>query len=275
MTNQPMRFLVHTHWHPDHLLGDNEFRTAFPNVVIVSTTFTQKAIAERAPKYVEGVAEQGPAYAASIRKHIADGKDDNGKLLTDADRRYLADFANSVDFATVEFKQAKLIRPDLTFDHNLSVTLGKREVQVLFLGRGNTGGDAVIFVPDSKVVITCDLLVFPTPYSYGSYLTEWVQTLARVKTLGATTIVPGHGPVEHDNSYIDLVTSLLESVTFQVQAAESQHLSLEETRKKVDLAALEKKFVGDDHDRKLAFAKGFTEQAVERAYQEAKFADEE
>jgi cyclase len=275
MTDQPVRFLVHTHWHPDHLLGDNEFRMAFPNVVIVSTSFTQKAILERAPKYVEGLPEQGPAYAASIRKHIADGKDDNGKPLTDADRKYLTDFANSVDYATVEFKQAKLIAPNLTFDHNLTVTLGKREVQLLFLGRGNTGGDAVIFVPDSKVVITGDLLVAPTPYSYGSYLTEWVKTLARVKALGATTVVPGHGPVEHDNSYIDLVASLLESVISQVQAAERQHLSLEETRKKVDLTSFEKKFVGDDHDRKLAFAKGFTEQAVERAYQEAKFADEE
>jgi cyclase len=268
MTTQPVRFLVHTHWHPDHLLGDNEFRTAFPNVVIVSTAFTQKAIVERGPKYVEGLAAQGPAYAAP-------GKDQNGKPLTEADRKYFTDFANSVDFATFEFKQAKLIRPNLAFDHNLNVTLGKREVQITFLGRGNTGGDAVIFVPDSKVVIAGDLLVVPTPYSYRSYPSEWVQTLAKVKALGATTIIPGHGPVEHDNSYIDLVSSLLESVISQVQAAESQHLSLEETRKKIDLTAFEKRFVGDDHDRKIAFATGFTEQALQRAYAEAKFADEE
>jgi cyclase len=275
MTGQPVRFLVHTHWHPDHLLGDNEFRTAFPNVVIVSTAFTQKAIVERAPKYVEGVAAQGPAYAASIRKRVTDGKDDKGKPLTEADRKYFTDFANSVDFATEEFKQAKLIRPDLAFDQDLNITLGKREVRIMFLGRGNTGGDAVIFVPDSKVVIAGDLLVAPTPYSYGSYLTEWVQTLAKMKALGATTIIPGHGPIEHDNSYIDLVSSLLESVLSQVHAAENQHLSLEQTRKKIDLTAFEKKFVGDDHDRKLAFDTGFTEQAVARAYEEAKFADKE
>jgi cyclase len=167
------------------------------------------------------------------------------------------------------------MRPNLAFDHNLNVTLGKREVQIMFLGRGNTGGDAVIVVPDSKVVLAGDLLVAPTPYSYGSYPSEWVQTLAKVKALGATTIIPGHGPVEHDNSYIDLVSSLLESVISQVQAAESQHLSLEETRQKIDLTAFEKRFVGDDHDRKIAFATGFTEQAVQRAYAEAKFADEE
>ncbi len=29
--------------------------------------------------------------------------------------------------------------------------LGKREVEVMFLDRGNTAGDAVVYVPDSKV----------------------------------------------------------------------------------------------------------------------------
>jgi cyclase len=274
MTNQPVRFLIHTHWHPDHLLGDAEYRAAFPEVVIVSTAFTKQAIVERAPKYVS-LEEQGPAYAESLRKQVREGKDDKGKPLTDGDRKYLADFANSVDFATGEFKQATLIPPNLTFDGSLNVSLGKREVQLLFLGRGNTGGDVVIFVPDSKVVITGDLLVFPTPYSYGSYLREWVDTLGKVKALGATTLVPGHGPVQRDYSYLDLVTSLLQSVIAQVQKAESQGLSLEEVRKKVDLSGFEKKFVGDDHDREIAFRVGFTQQAVERAYQEAKFADEE
>jgi hypothetical protein len=102
-----------------------------------------------------------------------------------------------------------------------------------------------------------------------------VQTLAKVKALGATIIVPGHGPVEHDYSYLDLVSSLLQYVTSQVQQAERQGLTLEDTRKKVDLTAFERRFAGDDHDRQRAFRTGFTQQAIERAYQEAKFADEE
>jgi cyclase len=273
MTNQPVRFVVHTHWHPDHLLGDIEYRTAFPDVVIVSTGFTKTAIIDRASKYVNP--EQGPGYAARLRKQVREGKDEAGKSLSDADRKYLTDFANSVEFAIPEFKRAKLIPPNLTFDHDLTISLGKRDVQLLFLGRGNTGGDAVIFAPDSKVVIVGDLLVSPTPYSYGSYLTEWVQTLAKVKALGATIIVPGHGPVEHDYSYLDLVSSLLQYVTSQVQQAERQGLSLEDTRKKVNLTAFERKFAGDDDDRQRAFRTGFTQQAIERAYQEAKFADEE
>jgi cyclase len=133
----------------------------------------------------------------------------------------------------------------------------------------------VIFVPGAGVVMTGDLLVAPTPYSYGSFLTDWIQTLAKVKALGATTIVPGHGPVEHDTAYLDLVSSALQSVNSQVQAAVAKHLSLEDTRKQVDVAQFREKFCGTDHDREIAFRTGFVDQAIERAYQEAKFTNED
>ena len=275
MTDQPVRFLVHTHWHPDHLLGDGEFRAAFPGVAIVSTNFTKQAIRDLAPKYILGAAQQGPDYARSIRKQIANGQDQEGKKLTEADKKYLADYARSIDFAVPEYLQYKMVLPNVTFDNSLNLALGKREVQILFLGRGNTGGDAVVFIPDAKVAITGDLLVWPTPYSYGSYLSEWISTLNKMKALGATTYVPGHGPVQHDDSYINLLSAALEAVLAQVRTAVANHLNLEETRKHVDVSDFKKKFCGDDHDREIAFQTGFTDQAIERAYAEIKFSTEE
>jgi len=275
MTNQPIRFLVHTHWHPDHILGDGEFRASFPEIAIIGTSFTQKAIAELAPKYIKSIAERGAEYGASFRKQVREGKSEDGKPLTDADKKYYLDCADDIDFAVPEYKQYKTILPNVAFDDALTIRLGKREVRLLFLGRGNTTGDAVIFVPDAGVVMTGDLLVAPTPYSYGSFLTDWIKTLAKVKALGATSIVPGHGPVEHDTAYLDLVSSVLQSVNSQVQAAVAKHLSLEDTRKQLDLAAFREKFCGKDHDREIAFQAGFVDQAVERAYREAKFTNED
>jgi glyoxylase-like metal-dependent hydrolase (beta-lactamase superfamily II) len=274
-TNQPVRFVVHTHWHPDHLMGDGEFQTAFPGVAFVSTAYTRNAIAELAPKYIQGNAQQGAAYAAMLRKQIQDGKDETGKVLTDSDKKFLSEYANSIDFAVPEYRQYKTVLPNVVFDDAMTIHLGKREVQILFLGRGNTSGDAVIFVPDALVVMTGDLLVAPTPYSYGSFLTEWVRTLHKVKTLGATAIVPGHGAVEHDNTYLDLVSAALQSVISQVQAAVAQHLSLEDTSKQVNLSAFQQKFCGGDHDRQVAFRVGSLDEAIERAYREAKFSNED
>ena len=275
MTNQPIRFLVHTHWHPDHLMGDGEFRAAFPGIAFVSTAYTQKAIAELAPKYIRGNAERGAAAAIAMRKQIQEGKRQNGQPLSDADKKYLTDYANSVDFAVPEYKQYQSVLPNVVFNDSLSIRLGKREVQILFLGRGNTAGDAVIYVPDAKTVITGDLLVAPTPYSYGSFISDWIVTLGKIKALGATTIIPGHGPVWHDTAYLDLLSSALSYVQTQAQAAVAKHVSLEDARKQIDLTEFQKKFCGADHDREIAFKMGFTDQVIERAYEEAKFAAED
>jgi hypothetical protein len=76
--------------------------------------------------------------------------------------------------------------------------------------------------------------------------------------------------VQHNNDYIDLVSSLLQSVNAQVQQSVKQNLSLGDTRKKVDVASLEKQFVGENPNRQRSFEAYFLGIAVERAYKEAK-----
>lgn len=41
-TDQPVRYLVHTHWHLDHIVGDGVFREAYPGMAFVATTFTRR-----------------------------------------------------------------------------------------------------------------------------------------------------------------------------------------------------------------------------------------
>jgi len=269
-TPLPVRYLVHTHWHRDHTDGDNEYRAAFPKVVIISTRYTRKMIGDIAMKNLDEEIKEGPDYAKYLRKVAQDGKGSSGRTLTAEEITYSKEFADSIEAAVAEFKQVKLLLPDETFDQEMVIHLGKREVQLKFLGRGNTGGDAVIYVPDVKVVMAGDLLVYPTPFAFDSYLTEWIQTLGKLKAIGATTIVPGHGPVQHNDDYIDLVSSLLQSVNAQVQQSVKQNLSLDDTRKRVDVAGLEKQFVGENPNRQRSFEAYFLGIAVERAYKEAK-----
>jgi glyoxylase-like metal-dependent hydrolase (beta-lactamase superfamily II) len=131
-------------------------------------------------------------------------------LLSD-DREYYNELLKEADYALPELKQAKTTPPDMTFRQQLTFYLGKRQLDVMFLGRGNTAGDAVIYVPDRKVLITGDLVVNPTPYALGSFMTEWIQTMKTLQAMDAAVIIPGHGPVEHDGQYMQLVTSVLES----------------------------------------------------------------
>jgi cyclase len=174
LTPLPVRYLVHTHWHRDHTDGDSEYRAAFPNVVIISTPYTRKMITDVAMKNLDQEIKEGPDYAKYLRKVAQDGKGSSGRTLTAEEIAYSKEFADSIEAAVAEFKQVNLLLPDETFDHEMVIHLGKREVQLKFLGRGNTGGDAVIYVPDVKVVMAGDLLVYPTPFAFDSYLTEWI-----------------------------------------------------------------------------------------------------
>jgi len=270
LTEKPIRYIVHTHWHPDHVGGDGQFVDAFPGLTLISTGFTRQEMIEQTPKYVRGLAENGSAYLEKLQKSVQEGKSSGGEPLTEEKRAYMIELIDDMKVAIPEYRQIRSVIPNLTFEQNLTLFLGKREVRVLFLGRGNTAGDAVVYVPDSKVVVTGDLVVYPTPYSFGSYPGEWTETLQKLMQMEALAIVPGHGPVMHDWEYAKMVGSLIESVRAQVHAAVKQGLSLEETRKRVDLEKFRKWFAGESSGRSKAFHSGFEVPAVERCYQEAK-----
>ena len=66
------------------------------------------------------------------------------------------------------------LAPDLVFDDSLTIDLGHRVVKVVRPGRGNTAGDAYVFLPDSKTLLTGDLLTMPCPFPGTSFISEWI-----------------------------------------------------------------------------------------------------
>ena len=67
-------------------------------------------------------------------------------------------------------------------------------------------------------MIAGDLVVYPIPYIYDGYPSEWIQTMQNLGQLDADTIVPGHGPMMHDKAYIFLIRDLLKSAVDQMNA---------------------------------------------------------
>jgi glyoxylase-like metal-dependent hydrolase (beta-lactamase superfamily II) len=90
--------------------------------------------------------------------------------------------------------------PRITFTQEMDVHLGGKEARTRHYGRGHTGGDAVIFFPDLKVIHTGDLfLTRPTQpyidYANGGSALEWTRAIEEVLKLDFDTIIPGHGPL--------------------------------------------------------------------------------
>jgi hypothetical protein len=88
--------------------------------------------------------------------------------------------------------------------------------------------------------------------------------------MGATAIVPGHGPVLRDHAYVDTVAALIRETRRQVGALVKEGLSLEDTRKRVTLDEYRRTLAADDYWRQRAFDEFFLRPAVEQAYKEAK-----
>ena len=269
LTSSPVRLLINTHWHGDHILANHVFREHFPGLKVVAHNETRKFAEKNYADWEKRFSEY-PQMIKKIRERVAAGSRSDGTPLTEEEK-----FGYSLDVDMLEISLPALTggkydAPDVTFSKELILYLGKREVRVMNLGPGNTPGDAVIYVPDTKTLITGDTVVYPTPYSFGSYHTEWIGVLNQMIQMSPDRIVPGHGPVMKDASYLKTVIALLEDVRTQVRAAVQQGLSLEDARKKVDLSKWKTQLAGEDRYRRRAFVDFFEEPGVAQAYKEAK-----
>jgi glyoxylase-like metal-dependent hydrolase (beta-lactamase superfamily II) len=270
ITNLPVRYVVTTHWHQDHLRGDPAYRAAYPGVAFIDQRETVSLLATHDPENIRDVHTTYPAFRNDLLAAIARGTHRDGRPLTPAEVEEYKAGAEDIAAATEDWKRAEHVEPTLVFDSAVTVHLGKREVRVMHPGRGNTAGDTVVYVPDAKVLATGDLVVAPTPYGFGAYPREWLATLRTLESYGATTLVPGHGPVEHDGGYVKLLESTLDELTTGVAAQVKRGASLEETRKAVPLDDVRPKFTEGKPSRELAWRNYFYGEATERAWLEAR-----
>jgi glyoxylase-like metal-dependent hydrolase (beta-lactamase superfamily II) len=269
ITDKPVRYVVNSHWHNDHFFGNAAYRDAFPGVQIVAQEETLRLMEKYGAKGVDAYKTKVAAFIDHLRAMLKDSKNDDGSPMTDFDRDYVTEeIADGVAAAPL-WQEVELALPTSTFGDEQTIDLGKRVVKLLHLGRGNTAGDAMVYVPDASFLATGDAVVAPVPFGMGSYYTEWTTVLEKTKALGATTIMPGHGPIFHDTSYIDALHELFQSVVEQTRAAVAAGATKDDVQAKVDLSRFRARFAGDDPYAQKVFDKYFVKPAVDRAYQEA------
>ncbi|HKG16031.1 MAG TPA: MBL fold metallo-hydrolase [Pyrinomonadaceae bacterium] len=270
LTDKPVRYVVNSHWHDDHIFGNQSYKEAFPQVEFVAHRNTREDMEKLAFPHILGGVNRFTKTLSETETQLSTGLKPNGEKLTDKERAQLSVELKVYKDVLPELKTIRLVLPTVTFDQRLTLHQGGREIQILYFGRGNTRGDVAVYLPRERVLATGDLLVHPVPFAYGSFLGEWIQALKKLRELDAAVIVPGHGPLMRDKEYVDTVIALLESVTSQVRDAVKRGLSLEETRKAVNLESFRRRLAGDDPVRLETFDDSVIRVGIERAYKEAK-----
>ena len=236
ITDKPVRYVVNTHFHYDHTDGNSVFA---PEVEIVAHEFVRTAILtfnvlDREP-YRTSQGTRVPALIESLKKQIADEKDASRKTA----------LSQQLAAAQTTWEQLQEVRPtppNVTFSSKLVLHRGPREIQLLFLGRGHTGGDTVVYLPKERIVCTGDLMESQLAYMGDAYFDEWIATLDALKKLEFDTVLPGHGAPFHNKSLITAFQSYLTDVTRQVTELHKQGVSPEDAAQRVDLTSHQKDF---------------------------------
>jgi cyclase len=270
LTNKPIKYVINTHWHEDHIIGNRAYREAYPGVKFIAQRSTLADLPTIGATNRKGSIEGGPGFVQLLHEQIAKGENLAGQKLTDEERVGYTSDAVLVQSYLDEAPKFEIIMPDILVDERMDLDQDGRKIEIIFLGRAHTGADLVVRLPKENIVMCGDLIVWPVPLvGSTSYPLEYGATLEKLLALKAKVILPGHGPVMRDDAYLRQMIGLLNSIKQQVEAAVARGETLEETRKSVNLEGFKKSFAGDSQHLRFVFANYVTFPAITAAYGQA------
>ncbi len=167
--------------------------------VVVVDALSSEAIARQVRAAISGMTGQPVRFLVSSTFH---GRFTGGNAVyRDAfnigHENYRTDLIELLGAASPEQQNAQL--PDQTYRDRVTLHLGGKEIQILYLGRAHTRGDSIVFVPADRIAYLSEVFNFDEfPYLSDSYPSEWMKTLEAAEALDADIFVPGHGFLPED-----------------------------------------------------------------------------
>jgi glyoxylase-like metal-dependent hydrolase (beta-lactamase superfamily II) len=228
VTPKPVRHVVNTHFHYDHVHGNQAYG---PEVEIIGHEFTREMV--RAGKSKDNVAFTGSVrFAQAQLDNLTKAADSATDPARKADLRRQAEVWRQQQVAVAAVTP---VPPNLTLSQRMTLIKGGREIEILFLGRGHTGGDVVVYLPAERVLATGDLLVQQAPFLGDGHLREWAATLEELKRLDFEVVLPGHGEAFSDRAAIDHLQAYLLDFWNQTEALHRAGVSAEDAAARLDL----------------------------------------
>ncbi len=199
ITDKPIKWAFNTQVHGDHFLGNSTFKK-------------------------EGATIIANAHAAYLME-----------------RYYEKDVARrrpGFEKAGLDPKEATLVLPDKTFEDELVITMGGRQVRLFYPGPGQDPGASYAHFPHAKAVATSGTL---TPKSvsnlmYTPSIDGWIKVLRQLQAMDVDTYLPGHGDLGKKSDIEDTI-NFLTTLQQEVRAARAKNTPLAEAQKTITLDA--------------------------------------
>ena len=112
---------------------------------------------------------------------------------------YRADLLDLMQREKAPAEEQKSRLPNQTYRERVTLHLGGKEIQILYVGRAHTRGDSIIYVPQDRIVYLSELF-FANQFLFinDGYGLDWLKALDAVEGLAADVFVPGHGHIPVD-----------------------------------------------------------------------------
>jgi len=206
ITDKPIRHVVLSHYHAVRVLGASAYTSEGCGHIIASQG-TYDLIEERGEQDMQSEIERFPRL-----------------------------------FQAVESIPG-LTWPNLTFENEITLYLGKLKVNIMHLGPGHTHGDTVVWLPQQRILFSGDLVEYQAAaYTGDAQLQEWPDTLNELRSLKPEKLVPGRGPALENPDQVcagldyttDFVTTLFACAKESVAAKRTLKETFQYTRSKMD-----------------------------------------
>jgi glyoxylase-like metal-dependent hydrolase (beta-lactamase superfamily II) len=273
LTNKPVKYVINTHWHDDHIMGNQAYRDAFPGVEFIGHVKMREYLPTTGLANRQGaMSEQGyPGFIKALKSRLEKNESIFGGPMDQEERDAYQSSAEIAERYMAENPKVEIILPSTTVEDRLTLQRGKRTIDIRYFGRGHTSADLVVYLPKERIAITGDLVVWPVPYvgSPQSHPGDWSKTLDQILMLHPKIIVPGHGPVLTDDSQVKEMSKLFRTIDEQVRAAVKRGETLDQIHKNLNLDSFRDYFAGNSRIRKLIFRNYVAGPAVDAAYLDA------
>ena len=127
--------------------------------------------------------------------------------------------------------------PDLTFSDRLTVELGGKKVELLYLGKNHSDNSIVMRFPDERALFAVDFIpVKSLPFRDfpDAYVDEWIESLKKAETLDFDILAPGHGELGRKED-VRALRAYLEELREQVLGYLRDGKSVEEIKQLVKM----------------------------------------
>ena len=161
-----------------------------------------------------------------------------------------------------DFRGLVYTPPTETFETELRVSVGNKEVRLVNVGPAHTRGDVLAYVPGDRTVFTGDILfVGGHPAIWAGPVANWIRACDLILGWDVETVVPGHGPIT-DKSGVRALKHYLEYLAVEARKRYDDGMTDDEAARDIsfdafrdwidgerifiNVNALYREFAGDD-----------------------------